>query len=43
MAKNLKEPIRMCISCRERVTQKDLLRLQYVDETLEVFKTILES
>ena len=37
MAKNLKEPIRMCISCRERVIQKDLLRLQYANEALEVF------
>jgi len=27
-------PIRMCINCRERALQTDLLRLQYKDGTL---------
>lgn len=37
MPKIIHQPIRMCISCRERDTQEKLLRLQYVDGSLERF------
>jgi len=37
MAKNFNQPLRMCISCRERDSQEKLLRLQCVDGSIEVF------
>ena len=38
MAKKFYQVSRMCISCRERVSQQDMLRLQCIDGNLEVFK-----
>ncbi len=38
MAENFKQPLRMCISCRDRIVQSKLLRLQCIDNTIEVFK-----
>jgi predicted RNA-binding protein YlxR (DUF448 family) len=38
MAKIFKKPIRMCISCRKRVIQNELLRLQCRDSQIEVFE-----
>ena len=38
MAKNFHQPLRMCISCRNRESQEKLLRLQYIDGGLESFK-----
>ena len=37
MPKIIHQPIRMCISCRERDAQEKLQRLQYVDNSLERF------
>ena len=37
MAKKFHQPIRMCISCRGRYQQKLLVRLQYIDDSLEAF------
>ena len=37
MAKNLNQPIRMCISCREREARDKLLRLQYIEGSLQTF------
>ena len=38
MATKFNQPLRMCISCREREAQENLLRLQCVDGSIEVFK-----
>jgi predicted RNA-binding protein YlxR (DUF448 family) len=38
MAKKLNQPLRMCISCREKDVQNKLLRLQCIDGSIEVFK-----
>jgi len=38
MTKIIHKPMRMCISCRNRDTQQNLLRLQYIDGNLESFK-----
>lgn len=38
MAKEFYLPTRMCISCRERVAQNNLLRLQCIDGSIEVFQ-----
>jgi predicted RNA-binding protein YlxR (DUF448 family) len=38
MAKKFNQPLRMCISCRDRSAQNKLLRLQCVDGSIEVFK-----
>ncbi len=38
MAKNFNQPLRMCISCRERDAQEKLLRLQCIEGSVEVFK-----
>ena len=38
MAKKFYQPSRMCVSCRERFQQKDMLRLQCIDGNLEVFR-----
>jgi len=37
MAKNIKLPIRMCISCRNRHEQKFLVRLQCTEGSLKAF------
>jgi len=37
MAKNFHIPIRMCVSCRERISQNELLRLRCLDGNLERF------
>ena len=37
MTKIIHQPIRMCVSCRDRKTQSKLLRLQYLDGSLEKF------
>jgi len=37
MAKKFNQPLRMCISCREREIQDKLLRLQCIDGSIEVF------
>jgi len=37
MAKNFHQPVRMCISCREREPKNELLRLQYIDDLLQTF------
>ncbi|RLA74536.1 MAG: hypothetical protein DRG78_21270 [Epsilonproteobacteria bacterium] len=37
MAKIINQPTRMCISCRKKDTQQNLLRLQCVDGSLESF------
>jgi uncharacterized protein len=37
MAKKFNLPIRMCISCRDRKSQNELLRLQCIDSSLEIF------
>ena len=34
----MKSPIRMCICCRQRFSQKELIRLQCVDKELTPFK-----
>ncbi|MEA1954917.1 MAG: DUF448 domain-containing protein [Campylobacterota bacterium] len=38
MAEKFHQPIRMCISCRKREIQSNLIRLQYNDNSLEVYK-----
>ncbi len=38
MATKFKQPLRMCISCRDRQAQEKLLRLQCIDSSIEVFK-----
>nr|WP_321268272.1 hypothetical protein [uncultured Sulfurimonas sp.] len=38
MAKKLNQPLRMCISCRNREAQNKLLRLQCIDGSIEIFK-----
>jgi len=38
MTENFNKPLRMCISCRDRVAQSKLLRLQCNDGSIEVFK-----
>jgi predicted RNA-binding protein YlxR (DUF448 family) len=43
MAKKFNQPLRMCISCRQRDSQNNLLRLQYIDNSIEVFKGIGRS
>ncbi|MFT7004374.1 MAG: putative RNA-binding protein YlxR (DUF448 family) [Sulfurimonas sp.] len=43
MAKKFNQPLRMCISCRERDSQSNLLRLQCIDGSIEVFKGIGRS
>ncbi|NPA59751.1 MAG: DUF448 domain-containing protein [Epsilonproteobacteria bacterium] len=37
MAKKFNQPLRMCVSCRDRQIQEKLLRLQCNDGSLEVF------
>ena len=37
MAKKFNQPLRMCISCRDRQAQEELHRLQCIDGSLEVF------
>ena len=43
MAKKFHLPIRMCISCRERQTQNQLLRIQCIDGSIEIFDGIGRS
>ncbi|WP_415398039.1 hypothetical protein [Sulfurimonas sp. CS5] len=43
MAKKFNQPLRMCISCRNREAQSNLLRLQCIDGSIEVFKGIGRS
>ena len=38
MAKKLSQPLRMCISCRQRDTQNKLNRLQCENSQLSLFK-----
>lgn len=38
MAKKFHEAVRMCISCRERMAQDSLIRLQCEDGDLQLFK-----
>jgi len=38
MAKEFYLPTRMCVSCRERDTQNNLLRLQCIEGSIEVFQ-----
>jgi predicted RNA-binding protein YlxR (DUF448 family) len=38
MAKKLNQPLRMCISCRQRETQAKLIRLQCENAQLSLFK-----
>ncbi len=40
MAKKFYQASRMCISCRKRDFQKNMLRLQCIDGNLEVFRSI---
>jgi predicted RNA-binding protein YlxR (DUF448 family) len=37
MAKKFYQPTRMCVSCRLRDSQKNLIRLQCIDGTVERF------
>jgi predicted RNA-binding protein YlxR (DUF448 family) len=37
MAKNFHQPTRMCISCRERDTQSNLLRLSCIDGKISLY------
>ena len=37
MAGKFHQPIRMCVSCRERKSQHSLIRLQCIDETIKSF------
>ena len=37
MATKFNHPIRMCISCRERNAQDSLVRLQYINASLEAY------
>ncbi|MDF1876412.1 DUF448 domain-containing protein [Sulfurimonas sp. SAG-AH-194-L11] len=43
MAQNFHQPIRMCISCRERAVQSNLFRLRCVDGELSSFDGIGRS
>ncbi|MFA6197129.1 MAG: DUF448 domain-containing protein [Sulfurimonas sp.] len=43
MAKKFHLPIRMCISCRERQPQNQLLRIQCIDGSIEIFDGIGRS
>jgi len=43
MAKKFNQPIRMCITCRERYTQNELFRLQCLDGSLEKFNGLGRS
>lgn len=43
MAKNFHQPIRMCVSCRERDTQSNLLRLSCIDGELSFFDGVGRS
>jgi len=43
MAKNFHQPIRMCVSCRDRKAQPELLRLSCVDGSLEKFQGVGRS
>ncbi len=43
MAKKFHLPIRMCISCRGRFTQNQLLRFQCMDGSLESFNGLGRS
>jgi predicted RNA-binding protein YlxR (DUF448 family) len=38
MAKKFNQPLRMCVSCRDRSAQNKLLRLQCIDGSIEIFK-----
>ncbi len=40
MAKKFYQPSRMCICCRERDFQKNMLRLQCIDSNIEVFNGV---
>ncbi len=37
MAKKFHQPLRMCISCREREIKEKLFRLQFIDDSLQTF------
>jgi len=37
MAKKFHQAVRMCISCRQRDTQSNLIRLQCIDASLDIF------
>ena len=43
MAKKFHLPIRMCISCREKQAQNQLLRIQCIDGSIEIFDGIGRS
>lgn len=43
MAKKFKQPLRMCISCRQRDAQNKLLRLQCENSQLSLFRGIGRS
>jgi len=43
MAKKFNQPLRMCISCRLRDAQNNLIRLQCVDSQLSLFRGIGRS
>ncbi|MBU0720793.1 DUF448 domain-containing protein [bacterium] len=38
MAKKFHQPVRMCVSCRQRDSQENLFRLQCTDGSLESYK-----
>ncbi|PLY16488.1 MAG: hypothetical protein C0628_00515 [Sulfurimonas sp.] len=38
MAKKFNQPLRMCISCRQRDIQYNLIRLQCIDSQLSLFR-----
>ena len=43
MAKKFNQPLRMCISCRTRDAQNNLIRLQCVDSQLSLFRGVGRS
>ena len=43
MAKKFHQPTRMCVSCRTREAQQDLLRLQCFDGELTLFSRVGRS
>ena len=43
MAKKFNQPLRMCISCRERDFQNNLTRLQCLDSQIGLFRGIGRS
>ncbi|MFA6191331.1 MAG: DUF448 domain-containing protein [Sulfurimonas sp.] len=43
MAKKFNLPIRMCISCRDRQAQNQLLRFKCIDGSIEIFDGIGRS